>query len=394
MKNNNRNNLIITLLSALLFVSTLIFVGCSNSSANVLNTLTINMSKTINTLDNVQDMETSELIIGDFMNENELTTISSSQVENLYSTQAMDAYVAKITALNNCVITTIKTNNELNSLKNAITQKASQVKFLCNQAIESKCSISSNNEQCLKEMNNTLMSNVTRVGLTRNEISNNYKKVAEIKDYYGSMPDRLNSRYSKLNSSLNTRLSYYTNIATSLDDIEELIRSIDTCLNDIETIEQQTQKTGITKNIDTYENAGTNIFGDYRNNPAYNPENYLRNYYPGYGMNGFNGYGMNGFGGYGMNGYGINGYGFGNPFNGYMYPNINTFGTYKNIDSYKSHKEINKEEKETMPNNTGESKGLDKKEKSSPLPHELDVIKKPITKDTNEQSEQFVAMEN
>lgn len=415
MKNNKKNKTVVALVSAILFVSAFMLVGCGNNSANILNTLTINMSKTINTLESVQDMETNELIIEDFMNENELSIVNASYVQNENSTQAMGAYVAKITALNNSVITTVNTNNELNLIKKEITQKASRVKFLCNQSIDAKCTVPTDVEQCLKEINNTLMANVTRVGLTRNEISNNYKRVAEIKDNYGSQPERLNSRYAKLNSSLNTRLSYYNNIQSSLDSLELSIKSLGACIDCNEVDQQQTQKTSIQKNIDTYENAGTNMFGDFRNNPVYNPDNYLKNYYAGYGMNGFgNPYNMNG---YGMNGYGYGGYAYGampnygyggyGPFGGYVYPNINTFGTYKNIDTYKSRKEINKEELESnvqkeqeetkerdvMPQNLNDqSKELGKKEKATPLPHELIIKEDNISDDQGEQSEQFVTI--
>ena len=118
---------------------------------------------------------------------------------------------------------------------------------------------------------------------------------------------------------------------------------------------EPTQTTGILKkNIDTYENAGTNMYGDYRNNPIYNKDNYLKNTYPGYGM-GYGGYGMYGYGtmpyGYNMGNYGM-GYGmnnFGMPFNNsFLYPNINTFGSYKNIDTYRSRKKLDKEQEKDL----------------------------------------------
>lgn len=358
-----KNKKIISLILLSSFVVCAIFlVGCAETTTkSTLNSLMSNMVKVSNTLDNVQNIDNNELIISDFMNENELTLIDAKN-DNLNQTNdAMKIYFSKISSLNNCVITTIDINNSLNNLKTKIYAKASQVKTLCTQSLDAKIELKNSQINTLQELNNNVIANNTRISLTRNEITNNFKNVSNIKEQYSSKPEQLNSRYTKLKNSLNTRLSYYDNLLSSLDEITKVLCfEIDKPICDDYIFEKDdeeqnvTAKTGITKNIDTYENAGTNIYGDYRNNPVYNPDNYLKNYNPGYGMNNPNfGYGMNGFNGYpngmypngyGMNGFGMNGYGL--PYGyGYLYPNINTFGTYKNIDTYRSRKDLNKEQK-------------------------------------------------
>ncbi len=348
-------------------------MGCSssNNAKTTLTTLADNISKVSTILDKVQDIDTSELIIPDFMDEKSLSTMDAKNYSVPFENAAMSSYIAKITLLNNNVISTITVNDKINYMKQQLYSKSSYAKALCSQTLSQNIDFGNEKISSLNELNNTLVANYTRVSLTRNEITNNYKSVDNLKSNYSNKPDQLNSKYTKLKSSLNTRLTYYINIANTLDDITNLLSTTYDLdreyINDdyIFPNEDKTKnelekpiKTGITKNIDTYENAGTNIYGDYRNNPIYNPDNYLRNYNPGYGMNGFGyganaygygGYGMNGFGfngmypnGYGMNGYGM--YGYGNPYgNGYIYPNINTFGTYKNIDTYRSKQDLNKE---------------------------------------------------
>lgn len=355
-------------------ICALCLVGCSETNTNsTLNNIMMTMSKISNTLDNVQTINTNELIIEDFMNEDELARIDSQNyVDKVATNGAMNSYIAKISALNNNVITTIEVNSSINNSKRQIYAKASQIKALCSQNISAKVELKGSQIKTLNELNNTLIANNTRISLTRNEITNNFKNVNSLKGSYSSKPEQLNSRYTRLKTSLNTRLSYYNNLLNGLDEMSNILCDTD-CFKHIcddyiideelykKSTNDNSVKTGITKNIDTYENAGTNIYGDYRNNPIYNPDNYLKNVNPGYGMYGPNGYGfgnygiggygMNGYGGYGMNGFGMGGYngfyGYGMPYgNGYLYPNINTFGTYKNIDTYRSRKDLNKQEQD------------------------------------------------
>lgn len=358
---------IVTYLLLSSFVLCAIFlVGCTDTNSNnVITSVLNNMSKISTTLDKVQDIDANELIIDDFMNDRELYLIDANLNSKLVKNNAMNNYFIKISNLNNNVISTIEVNDKIGAYKSYIFDKVSQVESKCHYVNDNKIKLSENQVKSINELNNTIVANTARISLTRNEITNNLKNVSKLKNEYTSKTDQLNSRYTKLKASLNTRLSYYDNLITSLDNLRNILYNTpeleekkicdDYIFDDKEKefIEKHLSKaSGFTKNIDTYENAGTNIYGDYRNNPMYNPENYLKNYNPGYGMYG-NGYAVNGYGimnngingmypyGYGMNGFN-GGYGYGPFRNGIMYPNINTFGTYKNIDTYRSKKDLNK----------------------------------------------------
>lgn len=323
--------------------------GCSDTSSNaILNSTINNMTKLSNVLDKVQDIDNNQLVISDFMDEDNLSIIDLSNDEE--KNNSMKNYVTKISSLNNCVISTINVNNSLNSLKKQLYSKAIQVKTMCGLNLDSNIEYTNTKIKTLQELNNNIAANTTRISLTRNEITNNFNNVDNVKAEYSSKTDLLSSRYTKLKNSLNTRLSYYNNLISSLDGLFNLLSNdIDKPITNDYIFEKENSdeslKTSITKNIDTYENAGTNMYGDYRNNPIYNVDNYLKNYNPGYGM-----YGAYGYGGYGIpnagmypNMYGMNGYNYNMPFgNGYLYPNINTFGTYKNIDTYRSRKDLDK----------------------------------------------------
>ena len=407
----NRKILTIVLFSAFIFCS-IFLVGCSETnSKNTFNSLMLNMTKISNTLDNVKNIETNELIISDFMDENELARIDSQNyIDKVATNGAMNSYITKISALNNNVITTIEVNDLINNKKRQIYAKSSYVKALCSQNLSAKVELKNSQLKTLGELNNIIMANNTRISLTRNEITNNLKNVSAIKNEYSSKPEQLNSRYTKLKTSLNTRLSYYNNLLSGLEEVSTILCkeveypyiSDDYIIEDelVEQNKDNSVKTGLQKNIDTYENAGTNIYGDIRNNPAYNPDNYLKNFNPGYGMYGG---GMNGFGygGYGFNGYGINGfggmYGYGMPYGGgYIYPNINTFGTYKNIDTYRSHKDWNKQQEEINQSeqvNETEDTNLNvtndlftKKPRPKPMPYKYDQERNtaPLENDDNE----------
>ena len=343
-----------------------ILVGCSetNTTIGTLEMISNNMTKITNTLDNVKNIDNADLIISDFMDENDLSAVNSN--DNVYNTSnAMNGYISKISSLNNSVISTIELNSVINNTKKQIYAQTSYIKALCNQNMDSKTEFSAEKLNSLRDLNNTIIANNTRINLSRNEITNNFNNVQKDQSIYSSNPEYLSSKYIKLKTSLNTRLSYFNNLSNSLDQLSDILCDNGNCnypyiaddyiFEDKNTItasnshiEENSKKTSLfKKNIDTYENAGTNMYGDYRNNPIYNKDNYLRNTNPGYGM-GYGGYGMYGMpygynmGGYGMGYGGINGYGM--PFNnGYIYPNINTFGTYKNIDTYRSREQLDKE---------------------------------------------------
>lgn len=358
-----RNRKILTYILLTAFICcAIILCGCSETNTRTtLNSIIGNLDKVSTTLDKVQSIDQNDLIIDDFMSENELTLIEINQKNNIAKNEAMQTYFSKIAKLNNNVISTIDVNNSINSQKIKIFAYVSNIKAVCCQLINNKNELNKKELTSLNELNNNISANTTRISLSRNEITNNYNNMYKIKQEYSTKPDQLNSRYTKLKTSLNTRLSYYNNLLDSLEDLSKLLCDDSKPIcddyipdeNELKNYSDKSLKTGLRKNIDSYENAGTNIYGDYRNNPIYNPDNYLKNYNPGYGMSGpqMGGFGVNGYGGYGYgmypNGYGVNGYngmyGYGMPYGGrYLYPNINTFGTYKNIDTYKSKKDLNK----------------------------------------------------
>ena len=361
-----KNKILTYILLTAFICCAILLCGCSaTNTKSTLNSIMSNLDKVSTTLDKVQTIDQNDLIIDDFMSENELTFIETNQNSNIAKNEAMQTYFTKIAKLNNNVISTIEVNNSINSQKIKIFAYVSNIQAVCYQLLNNKCELDKKELNSLNELNNNISANTTRISLSRNEITNNYNNMHKIKQEYSTKPDQLNSRYTKLKTSLNTRLSYYNNLLNSLDDLSILLCEdskpiCDDYLPDEKELTKNTNKsieTGIRKNIDSYENAGTNIYGDYRNSPIYNPDNYLKNYNPGYGMTGpqMGGFGINGYGGYGYgmypNGYGVNGYngmyGYGMPYGGrYLYPNINTFGTYKNIDTYKSKKKLNKERKQ------------------------------------------------
>lgn len=384
-----KKRILLTAIITSFILCALVLFGCSHASAsiNAFDMLANNMTKIANTLNNVKDIDNSELILNDFMQEGELSQINSAEItNNNSSTNAMNSYFAKITTLNNSVISTVELNSEINNTKQQIYSKSGYVKELCSQAKSNNINLSEDKLKSLKDLNTTLMINNTRINHSRNEINNNLKIVQKEQAYYSARPEYLASKYTKLKTSLNTRLSYYHNLSNSLDSITNILcencgtSALPYIADDYFFEETQNNKLSnnakpkenlpndnamqtFTKNIDTYENAGTNIYGDPRNNPIYNKDNYLRNINPGYGM-GY-GYGMPhayNMGGYGM-GYGM-GYGgmynYGMPYNnGYLYPNINSFGTYKNIDTYKSRHELdNKSNNSSTSNNISNKDGF------------------------------------
>lgn len=345
-----------------MFVLTFIFlVGCSNTSNNnTFNTISSNMKTLIQDINKIEIIETSELIIDDFMDENNLTP--KDNVPALYEqTDAMYTYLTKLTLLNNTICNTIEINNNLNNSIMQTIAKAHQTKSLSDQCLTQKCKLSNSSLDTLKELNNSIMENNSRIYLTKNEVKNTLAGIN--KKEYNNKPEQLSSKYERLQIGLNTRLIYLNNISKGLDSISYILASCsnlnenNTCENCDDIVKattkaqnnSQTQKK-IKKNIDTYENAGRDINGMFKNAPYYNQDNYLNGYY-GYNRYPNNYYGM-GYGnmyGYGMPfGYGMTPFGFNG--GGYMFPNINTFGSYKNIDTYKSPKAYKEENNRTNNN--------------------------------------------
>ena len=149
-------------------------VGCSTATNNTLNTISLNMNTVINSINQIETIETSELIIDDFMNEEELRKLPSNNDWTTYDTTgSMTMYISKLTLLNNSIYNTICVNDNLSLYKKQIIAKAHQVKSLCDQCKDEKNTISNKNLDTLEELNNTVMSNSNRASLSRNEVKNN-----------------------------------------------------------------------------------------------------------------------------------------------------------------------------------------------------------------------------
>lgn len=343
MKNKKLSSKVLKYAIIPMFIFGFIFlVGCNaNATVNTLNTISLNMDKIIKDINNIETIDTSTLIIEDFMDEDKLVLIDN--IDTSYqSISTLESYMIKLSLLNNTIYETIEINDIVNDARREIIAKAHQVKSLSEQYNEEKNCLDNQNLDTLEELNTIIMSNNTRASLTRNEVKNNLANICNIKNSYNKKTEQLSSRYEKLQGSLSTRLSYYNNILNSLNSITYIISSncgLDYCPQE-QDIKQTTapaennKESKLNKNIDSYENAGRDFFTMFKsNNPYYNNDGYLNGYnnyynrFPNFGNMYGNGFG--GFGGYGIPmPYGYGGY-------GYTYPNINTYWTYKNIDTYK-----------------------------------------------------------
>lgn len=352
-----KNNILKFAIMPAFIICMVFLVGCSTATNNTLNTISLNMDTVINSINQIETINAAELIIDDFMNLKDLSYINNDNEWTTYNTSnAMATHITKLTLLNNAIYNAICVNDNILNYKKQIVAKSHQVKSLCEQCADEKNTISKDNLDTLEELNSIVMSNNNRATLTRNEVKNNLAQIQKIKHEYSSKTEQLSSRYQNLESSLNTRLSYYVNILNCLDNMSNIISCNCTCY-DLKTLEETENNQVITttngttnngiyehnkmyrkKNIDTYEYSGKDVNGFNKNDKIISNDNYLNNYGYNYYPSGIgNGYRM------GINGpfpYGMYGYGMGMPFGiggfgGYTYPNINTFGTYKNIDTYK-----------------------------------------------------------
>lgn len=314
--------------------------GCSNKTNSTINKLSENMNKTIDTINELDPISNNVLIISDFMDEGSLYEIPEDK-PTLYNSQ-MGLYITKLTLLNNAIVNTVNINNNLENIKKQVISKLHQIKSYSHQTKDDK-QFSKNDINAMEEINSLIMSNCTRLALTRNEVKNNLQEIEEIKNEYNQKTEILRSKYGKLETSLNTRCLYLNNINNNLQDLELLFvhenknisfdNEIEESYNNLKEEEKLVKTKG---NIDTYENAGSSFWQNRNKQPIYRQDNYLNNgynYTPNYNPYS-NPYGYNGYGG--MYGYGNGALGM--PFGRFMIPNINTFGIYKNIDTYKSPK--------------------------------------------------------
>lgn len=305
----------------------LFLVGCSsNSKSNTIKRLSSNMSLIESSLNKIDTIDNSKLIVNDFMNEDDLgyCTIKINAENPL-----LEEYFNKITNLNNTIAKTLEINNVIKISKMNIISKAQQIKTICEQLKLEDIKLSKDKLKTLDEINNSISSQISRIKLGKNEISNNVSNIEKIKGQYSTKTEQVDVRYKNLQASLNTRLSYYNNLINQLDDIIYVINDQEFCLDEEvcsttssdlnQTNVKVERKSKFEKNIDTYENAGRRHEDiSYSGNYGYNtyPTMPYGGYYGGMYPGGMYGYGMP---------YGI----------GYGFPNINTYRGIRNIDTYR-----------------------------------------------------------
>jgi len=117
-------NKIIKVLIISSFIFCAIFImGCTENNSNTtLSMISNNMSKITNTLDKVQNIDNSTLFLSDFMDANDLTDIDIETI-NLLENTSMNAYITKLTMLNNNILATINLMIHLIIQKNKYMQK-------------------------------------------------------------------------------------------------------------------------------------------------------------------------------------------------------------------------------------------------------------------------------
>lgn len=310
----------------IVFIFALILLtGCSElSSKNTLNTLIENIDNVYKTVQNVDEIQSSELLISEFMNESNLVKINVD-----YNEEPFDKYVNKLSSLNNTIIDAIDINNAIYQTKQELENKIKHIRYSCKLNLQNKTPFTDPDLDSLETLNNLIISNNTKISVGKNEITNAINLVKKNKD---SLLDiqKLNSYYVKLIDGLNNRLACYKNLYAVLQQIKDIVCCEENV--DIQIEDDIAKKSSLPlKNIDSFNNGykrnsykNDNSFNNNMNNAYRNP--YMYGYYPHNNWN--------------------SGFGYYPPMmpsmmpGGYIYPNINTYWNYKNIDTYR------------LPNNT------------------------------------------
>ena len=307
-----------------LFILTfIVLVGCSdNTTNNALSQITANMTSIQKTIETMNNIDNSSLIICDFMDDSNVSLIGNIVVSN---NKAIDDYFTRIVNLNNSIVDTMSVNDSVKIMESSINSKAQQIKDYCKQLKRNKYRFDNKRINALYEVNSSISTYLTRLKLTKNEVKNNLTNVENMKGTFSSNTDVLTTRYKKLYGSLLTRLTNYNCVSDNLEQILQILYPANINNDDLETSEinnetddEKEVSLRVKKNIDTYENAGKRYrdFNDYNYNNDYIYNN------PGiYG-----------------------GFGFQMPYGyGFRFPNINTYRGFRNIDTYR-----NREQKERI----------------------------------------------
>ena len=324
-----------TVFFVFLFIISLSLCGCSNSSShNQITNVKETISKVQTVVSQVSVVPTKSLLIDDLMDENETVTTSSEQTSENYDEYNfsngtnISKYVAKLYSLTSVAQKSINLNQNTEYLISCVNSKSNSLKDICNTASKKDCEISKSNSSALYDLCESILTNVNRLNLAKDDVRNETNQIVALKNNYTSNVEKLSGKYSKLVSSIETRNNYLNNICYSLDKVYDIVISV--CYPNSQ---EKTQSTW--SNVDTYSGSNTKL-NRQSNKQVVNDYNNINNQY-GYGYGGTNpfyGYGM--FGGYGGMRGGMGRYPF-SPYTNYnpYIPNIDTFGTYKNIDTYR-----------------------------------------------------------
>lgn len=320
-----------TVFFVFLFIISLSLCGCSNlSSHNQITNVKETISKVQTIVSQVTVVPTKSLLIDDLMDENEIVTTSSEQTSENYDEYNfsngtnISKYVAKLYSLTSIAQKSINLNQNTEYLISCVNSKSNSLKDICNAASKKDCEISKSNSSALYDLCESILTNINRLNLAKDDVRNETSQIVALKNNYTSNIEKLSGKYSKLVSSIETRNNYLDNICYSFDKIHDIVISIY-----YPNAQEKTQSAW--SNVDTYNSSNTRTKRQV-NRQVVNEYNNANNQY-GFGYGGTNpyyGYGM--FGGFGgMGRYPYSPYTNYNPY----IPNIDTFGTYKNIDTYK-----------------------------------------------------------
>ena len=221
MKTNKLKNIYLGFISVMFVMVFLLLVGCSATTTDsTITKLSSTMTMLSDTLLNIKTIESNELIIDDFMDDDEL----QAEFETLSTpNKPLYDYFSNITKLNNTIVSTVETNDMVTSSKINLVAKANQIKMLCSEIKREKVKLDNNKTKTLDEITTCVLSDINKIKLTKNEVNNNVINIDTIKKEYNSKTASLISKYNTLKSSLNTRLTYFLSVEAQLDSICEII---------------------------------------------------------------------------------------------------------------------------------------------------------------------------
>lgn len=280
----------------------LTLVGCSSSSqSKAITDLSSQLERMQNT---VSSISTSEVYDVTPMSYNYLSSSNNSDVAGRTSTLMQNSQNALATHEN---------------LRNQINASCATLKATLGQ----KYNLTKNQKNAIKTLTSALSKYNTEISNKSAGIKNATQIIKKYKNYDNINADQLNVGYTALNNEMKERIALFSNVLSTIDQVESVLNSARQEDTDSQT---NTQTSGTAKNIDTYRPSGTTTEPqtvEYQNQM---PANQNVNY--GYDQN-YNYAGTN-------NGYWNNGYGYYR--NNGLNPGRNTdtyLPRYRNIDTYR-----------------------------------------------------------